>query len=233
MSDKPEEKKDAPAAEHGAAPAESKGVSTGMFFGVVGAMVLFMLGGVFAMWKFMVAPTLEKIQAPPAAVASSEGEAPAAAEHGAAKAEHGEGKKEGKEGKEGGEGKKEGKEGKEGGEAKKEGEHGGSSHASGSGKGLGEFPLSDILVNVSGTRAGRVLKSSISFHAPQDVIQELETNQAKVRDLIIQILSRKTMDELTSPTAYGMIRTEIITNINALLTEGKVDSVSFTEFIIQ
>jgi flagellar FliL protein len=219
MSDKPEEKKEAAPAE--GAPAEAKGVSTGMFFGVVGAMVLLMLGGVFAMWKFMVAPTLEKIQAPAPAAVAVEGEAPAA-EHGAAKAEHG------------GEAKK---------EAKKEGEHGGgggggehgggSSHASGSGKGHGEFPITDVLVNVSGTRAGRVLKTSISFHAPQDVIQELESSQAKVRDLIIQILSRKTMDELTSPTAYGMIRTEIITNINALLTEGKVDSVSFTEFIIQ
>lgn len=228
MSDKPEEKKEAAPAE--AAPAEAKGVSTGLFFGVVGVMVLVMLGGVFAMWKFMVMPTLEKMQSA-STVASApeahgaEGEAPAA-EHAAGKAEHGAAKKEGEHGAakaEHGEAKK---------EEEKGGGHGGSSSAS-SAKALGEFPLSDILVNVSGTRAGRVLKSSISFHAPPDVIHELEGSSAKVRDLIIQILSRKTMDELTSPTAYGMIRTEIITNINALLTEGKVDSVSFTEFIIQ
>ena len=228
MSDKPEEKKEATPAE--AAPAEAKGVSTGLFFGVVGAMVLVMLGGVFAMWKFMVMPTLEKMQSPPAVASTeahgAEGEAPAA-EHAAGKAEHGAPKKEGEHGApkaEHGEAKKE-----EGGGG---GGHGGTSTAS-SEKALGEFPLTEILVNVSGTRAGRVLKSSISFHAPPDVIHELEGSSAKVRDLIIQILSRKTMDELTSPTAYGMIRTEIITNINALLTEGKVDSVSFTEFIIQ
>jgi len=230
MSDKPEEKKEAAAAE--AAPAESKGVSTGMFFGVVGVMVFLMLGGVFAMWKFMVMPSLEKMQSAPPAPAVAESDTPAA-EHAAGKAEHGEEKKaegHGEAKKEGGHGEAKKAEGH--GEAKKEGGHGGSSSAD-NGKNLGEFPLSDILVNVSGTRAGRVLKSSISFHAPADVIHELEGSSSKVRDLIIQILSRKTMDELTSPTAYGMLRTEIITNINALLTEGKVDSVSFTEFIIQ
>ncbi len=222
MSDKPEEKKEAAPAE--APPAEAKGVSTGLFFGVVGGMVLIMLGGVFAMWKFMVMPSLEKMQSSPPVHAVAEDETPVT-EHAAGKTEHGEAKKE--------EGHGEAKKTEGHGEAKKEeGGHGGTSSASGE-KSLGEFPLTDILVNVSGTRAGRVLKSSISFHAPPDVVHELEGSNAKVRDLIIQILSRKTMDELTSPTAYGMLRTEIITNINALLTEGKVDSVSFTEFIIQ
>lgn len=88
-------------------------------------------------------------------------------------------------------------------------------------------------MNVAGTRAGRVLAASLSFHGTPDVVTELEGNNAKIRDLVIQILSRKTMDELTAPSAYGMIRSEIITNVNALLTEGKVDSVSFTDFIIQ
>lgn len=224
MSDKPEEKKEAAPAAEPVAGGEAKGIAPGMFFGVIGGMVVLMLGGVFAMYKFMILPTLEKVSAPHTASAAegshSEGEHAAPEEKGG----HGDAKKDSGHG----DAKKEEKADAHGG-----GGHGGGSSSASSTKPMGEFILTEIKVNVAGTRAGRVLAASLSFHGTPDVIAELDGSSAKVRDLVIQILSRKTMDELTGPSAYGMIRSEIITNINALLTEGKVDSVSFTDFIIQ
>lgn len=79
MSDKPEEKKEAAAPAPEAGGGESKGISPGMFFGVIGGMVILMLGGVFAMYKFMIMPSLEKVSSQPAHSAV-EGEVPAEGE---------------------------------------------------------------------------------------------------------------------------------------------------------
>ncbi len=216
MSDKPPEEK--AAAPEVAPAAGGGGISPGMFFGVIGGMVVILLGGGFALFQYVVMPQINNIRPPAVSEEVVASGAPAAEGHGdkAKAAEHGGAEK---------------PKADAHGAAPAAAEHG--SKGSSSAKSVIPFELKEIKVNVANTRAGRILQVSLSFSGPEDVITELKDNESKVTDLVLQILARKTMDELTAPTAYGMIRTEIITNVNAFLTEGKIDGVSFTQFLIQ
>ncbi len=96
------------------------------------------------------------------------------------------------------------------------------------------FVLSDILVNISGTHAGRFLKATAYFDAPPNVVAELEQKRAKITDIVSATLGGKSLDELSDPGVRGKLRSELLATINPLLeTKGEVTNIYFPEFIIQ
>ena len=96
------------------------------------------------------------------------------------------------------------------------------------------FVLSDILVNIAGTHAGRFLKATCYFDAPANVVAELEQKRAKITDIVSATLGQKSLDELSDPGVRGKLRSELLATINPLLeTKGEVTNIYFPEFIIQ
>jgi len=96
------------------------------------------------------------------------------------------------------------------------------------------FVLSDILVNIAGTHAGRFLKATAYFDAPPNVVAELEQKRAKITDIVSATLGGKSLDELSDPGVRGKLRSELLATINPLLeTKGEVTNIYFPEFIIQ
>jgi len=195
-----------------------------VFFGAMGLSWVLMLGGGFALVQFVLPAKLADAMKQPAATAEVGKEAHGEAKPEAKKEEgHGEAKKEEK-AKPEGEAKAEGKKEKGGeGEAKKE-------EAPAKAK---EFVLSEIVVNVAGSRGARYIKASVYFDASPDVLEELERQRARIIDLVSTTLAAKTMDELTSPTARGMLREEMTATCNGLLKKGQIKNLYFVDFLIQ
>lgn len=225
-------------------PPEAKGMSPMVFMGAAGASMLLMLGGGFAVAYFVLPGKIagaleERIKVASATSAHGEGES---SEHSGSEEKHGEeGKKE--EGKEEASAKGHG-EAKEG-EKKEEGGHGETKegekkeeggHGEGGGKEKKEaenFILSEILVNVNGTGGGRFLKASLYFDAPPKTLKDLETIRPKIIDLVSQILRSKTLDQLTREDSMANLRAELISRVNAILPQGKVDNIYFLDLVIQ
>jgi flagellar basal body-associated protein FliL len=101
------------------------------------------------------------------------------------------------------------------------------------GKAVTKFTLEDITVNIADTRGNRFVRAAVYFEAGAPVIEELEANRARMIDTVGQVLSTKTLDELTSPNIRGNLREELLGIINPTLKQGRVDNLYFTDLLVQ
>ena len=65
------------------------------------------------------------------------------------------------------------------------------------------------------------------------MLEELEANRARMIDTLGQVLSTKTLDELTSPNIRGDLREELLGIINPTLKQGHIDNIYFTDLLVQ
>jgi flagellar basal body-associated protein FliL len=96
------------------------------------------------------------------------------------------------------------------------------------------FQIKDIVVNPSGTNGTRYLCTTVALEIKDPLVEEEATaREAQVRDLLIEILGRRTVAELSSLDTRDDIREEIRASVNSLLASGGVDGVYFSNFVLQ
>jgi flagellar protein FliL len=101
------------------------------------------------------------------------------------------------------------------------------------GKAVTKFTIEEVTVNIADTRGNRFVRAGVYFDAEPAVLEELETNRARMTDALEQELSTKTLEELTSPDIRGNLRTELMGIINPTLKTGRVDNIYFTDLLVQ
>jgi flagellar FliL protein len=101
------------------------------------------------------------------------------------------------------------------------------------GKAVTKFTIEEITVNIADTKGNRFVRAGVYFEAGPAVLEELEANRARMIDTLGQVLSTKTLDELTSPNIRGMLREELLGIINPTLKSGRVDNLYFTDLLVQ
>jgi len=101
------------------------------------------------------------------------------------------------------------------------------------GKAVTKFTIEELTVNIADTRGNRFLRAGVYFEAEPAVLEELEANRARMIDTVGQVLSTKTLDELTSPNIRGMLREELLGIINPTLKAGRIDNLYFTDLLVQ
>ena len=98
-------------------------------------------------------------------------------------------------------------------------------------------PLDPFVVNLADTEAPRYLRIKISLMVDDKAkIEEVVENQAlqlKVRDVILQTLTRKTSQDLINEEGKNKLRHEIQEEVQGFFKEPKLMDVMFTEFVIQ
>ena len=97
------------------------------------------------------------------------------------------------------------------------------------------LPLDEpIIVNLAGTKGQRYLKVNIQFEVGDDaVMDEIKERMPLILDLLISILSSKTIDDVSNTVGRNRLRREIVDKTNSELKTGRVINVYFTEFVIQ
>ncbi len=91
-----------------------------------------------------------------------------------------------------------------------------------------------IIVNLAETKGQRYLKVNLQFEVPDDkVLDELGARTPVLLDLVIGILSSKTIEDVSHTVGRNRLRREIIDKTNSELVSGRVMNVYFTEFVIQ
>lgn len=101
------------------------------------------------------------------------------------------------------------------------------------GKAVTKFTLEDITVNIADTRGNRFVRAAVYFEAEAPVLEELEANRARMIDTVGQVLSTKTLDQLTSPNIRGNLREELLGIINPTLKQGHIENLYFTDLLVQ
>jgi len=100
-------------------------------------------------------------------------------------------------------------------------------------KSVTKFTIEELTVNIADTRGNRFVRAGVYFEAAAPVLEELEANRARMVDTLGQVLSSKTLDDLTSPSIRGNLRQELLGIINPTLKQGRVDNIYFTDLLVQ
>jgi len=94
------------------------------------------------------------------------------------------------------------------------------------------FEFSDIIVNVGGTHATRVLRCIPSVEVDNaKALDELQLREVVFHDAIINILRSKTLEDLEHP-GENAVKRQIRDRLNQMLVRGSVTEVYLKEFLI-
>ena len=114
------------------------------------------------------------------------------------------------------------------GEKKEEG------HGKSAASGKPSMQFGKVLVNVAGSLGSRYLLTNFTLiGANSEFKDKVEANKDPLMDQTIGTLRIKTIQDLERPGSANMIRTELISVFNAVLGNGVIKEIYFTEFAIQ
>lgn len=95
-------------------------------------------------------------------------------------------------------------------------------------------PLDTFVVNLAGAGGRNYLKVDISIELSDEKLSEEITNKLpKIRDTIILVLSTKTFEEIKTSQGKVVLKDELLARLNSYLTNGTVQNLYFTSFVIQ
>ncbi len=96
------------------------------------------------------------------------------------------------------------------------------------------YPLDTFTVNLKSNTDRRYLKVTLSLELQgEELSTELDAKSAVLRDRIIRILTSKTLEEVSSKKGKQKVSQQIMNTLNAMLSNGKIKGIYFTEFVIQ
>ncbi|CUU06634.1 flagellar FliL protein [Candidatus Thermokryptus mobilis] len=96
------------------------------------------------------------------------------------------------------------------------------------------FVVKDLIVNPAGTGGLRYLLTSVGIEVTNEkAFAEIQSKEVIVNDILINVLSSKTLEELSDVTKRKDLRREIAKKVDEILTQGRVQNVYFSKFIIQ
>lgn len=96
------------------------------------------------------------------------------------------------------------------------------------------YPLDTFTVNLKSDAGRRYLKATISLELNgKELSMELDNKSPVIRDRIIRILTSKTLEEISSKKGKQKISEQIIDTLNAMIADGSIKGIYFTEFVIQ
>jgi flagellar protein FliL len=93
--------------------------------------------------------------------------------------------------------------------------------------------LDEIIVNPAGTEGRRYLATRVGFQSSsQNAELEIGSRTALIRDVVISLLSSKSMAQLSSLTYRDTLREEIKEVANLQLKDTKIESVIFADYVL-
>lgn len=96
------------------------------------------------------------------------------------------------------------------------------------------YPLDTFTVNLKSDAGRRYLKATMSLELEgEELSLELDAKAPVLRDRIIRILTSKTLEEISSKKGKLKVSQQIMDTLNAMITDGKIKGIYFTEFVIQ
>ncbi len=96
------------------------------------------------------------------------------------------------------------------------------------------YPLDTFTVNLKSDAGRRYLKVTMSLELEGDELSvELDAKIPVLRDRIIRILSSKTLEEISSKKGKGKVSMQVMDILNAMISDGEIKGIYFTEFVIQ
>ncbi|WP_373002933.1 flagellar basal body-associated protein FliL [Sulfurimonas sp.] len=96
------------------------------------------------------------------------------------------------------------------------------------------YPLDTFTVNLKSDSGRRYLKVTMSLELEGDELSlELDNKSPVLRDRVIRILTSKSLEEISSKKGKQKISEQIMDTLNAMISDGRIKGIYFTEFVVQ
>jgi len=96
------------------------------------------------------------------------------------------------------------------------------------------YEIKDIVANLSGAMRSRYIKVSFTLEGKSKTFPEImKSNEAKIRDATLAVLSDLTIQDLEEPGVKNIVRNNIVDAINQALRGSEVQQLYFSEFVVQ
>ncbi len=96
------------------------------------------------------------------------------------------------------------------------------------------YPLDQFIVNLLSQGGAKFLKCKMDLElSSQELTAELDKKKPLIRDIVIRTLSSKTYQEVSTNRGKEKLKDELVDKINAVLADGSIKNIFFTEFVVQ
>jgi flagellar FliL protein len=96
------------------------------------------------------------------------------------------------------------------------------------------FPLDLFTVNLLSESGRRYLKVEMNLELEgEELVVELEKKKPVLRDIIIRILSSKSLEEISTAKGKEALKEQIVSELNTRVKDGKIKNVYFVDFVVQ
>jgi len=96
------------------------------------------------------------------------------------------------------------------------------------------YPMDQFIVNLYNEGSSRYLKTTLNFElSVAELSAEMDTKKPLIRDIVIKTLSAKTYEEISTIKGKESLKDELASKVNQVLTDGQINNLFFTDFVIQ
>lgn len=96
------------------------------------------------------------------------------------------------------------------------------------------YSIDDIIINPANTDGKRLLLTNVGFDVSKsDMIDNLKTREAMVKDAVISTLSSKDIVELNNTSYRDTLKAEITGRLKKLIPDVSINKIYFSKYIIQ
>jgi flagellar FliL protein len=94
--------------------------------------------------------------------------------------------------------------------------------------------VDNLVLNPAGTGGARFLMVTATFELKDGGVgQQMKDHDAEVRDRILGVLGRKTIDQLSDVSQREALKKEVLEGVSPLFAKGSILKVFFAQFVIQ
>lgn len=96
------------------------------------------------------------------------------------------------------------------------------------------YKMDSMIVNLADRGGKRYLRVTMQFElSTPEVLEEIEKRLPQIRDTILMILPAKQYSQISTTEGKIALREEIMTRLNEYLKTGAINTIYFTEFVVQ
>ena len=118
--------------------------------------------------------------------------------------------------------------------AAKSGGHGGGGHGAVDAPAEGVAPFGSIIVNLAGSNNSRLLKATFDVKSEDpNIATIIKENLPALRDAANTIMSSQTINSQDIASGRELIRKALVSQFNRLLGNEVIDTIYFSEFVVQ
>ena len=94
--------------------------------------------------------------------------------------------------------------------------------------------VDNLVLNPAGSNGTRFLMVTATFEVKDGGVEQvMKDHEAEVRDRILALLGKKTIEELTDITRRETIKQEVLDAVAPIVAKGGIRKVFFPQFVIQ